>query len=347
MGYDSGGSSQRIAVVVIVVVVAATLGISSVFMPQPENGPSLTTTPVTLPEIWQEDHAPIRITNDSELHEKAISEEWRGNGTFEYPYVIEDYYIIADRWCVFIRNVSLNIVIKDCFFHGDKQLYSKGVYVESASNVFVYECFFNQIDEGVTFFFVEHSNVSSCTFLEVNTGVNATLSAHVGFYDCVMAGGSGDWYYDDFKVSCPRGAVGAFIVGSNDTVTCSLNLTNYEWGVLAQFSNNCSISHSALWHNVQGIQIDYQCTNWMIQQNKVVHNERVGICIGEKCYVIRSWLNSIGWNNETNALDNGSENYWDDGKEIGNSWSDYNGSGSYLVPGAAESVDRYPTLLLP
>jgi hypothetical protein len=347
MGYDSGGGSKRIGIVVIVVIIAGTFGISTLYNPPDTNWPTMTTTEVMLPEIWQEEHEPIRITNDNEFHEMAMSEDWLGNGTVEYPYVIEGYYIIADRWCIFIRNVSLSVMIRNCFFDGEKREYSRGVYIEKASDVFVYNCFFYQINEGVTFFFVEYSNTTSCTFLEVRTGVNATLSAYVGFYDCVMVGGFGDWYYNDATFSYPRGAAAVFIAGSNNTVADYNNITNYEWGILAQFSNNCSISYSTIWHNVMGMQIDYRCTNWMIQQNTIIHNVRTGISIGEECYVIRSVLNSIGWNNETNAVDNGSENSWDDGVASGNAWSDYNGLGSYLITGSAESVDRYPTVLLP
>jgi len=47
--------------------------------------------------------------------------------------------------------------------------------------------------------------------------------------------------------------------------------------------------------------------------------------------------------NGINAWDDGLGNSWDDGVGIGNRWSDYAGSGVYLIGGIAGSVDRYPS----
>ena len=51
----------------------------------------------------------------------------------------------------------------------------------------------------------------------------------------------------------------------------------------------------------------------------------------------------IGWNSGFNALDNGTNNVWDDTVSIGNAWGDYTGSiPTYAIPGYAGSVDNYP-----
>ena len=42
------------------------------------------------------------------------------------------------------------------------------------------------------------------------------------------------------------------------------------------------------------------------------------------------------------VIDEGSDNYWDDGVSIGNFWSDFSGEGIYLIPGSANSIDHYP-----
>ena len=54
--------------------------------------------------------------------------------------------------------------------------------------------------------------------------------------------------------------------------------------------------------------------------------------------------NLIGWNQLGNAYDDGDSNQWDNGA-IGNSWSDYIGSGSYTIPGEAGSIDNFPQML--
>ena len=43
-----------------------------------------------------------------------------------------------------------------------------------------------------------------------------------------------------------------------------------------------------------------------------------------------------------NVLDDGSSNVWDNGVDLGNYWSAYNGIGIYPIPGTAGSVDRFP-----
>ena len=47
-------------------------------------------------------------------------------------------------------------------------------------------------------------------------------------------------------------------------------------------------------------------------------------------------------NTEGNALDDGEDNSWDDGIGSGNFWDDYGGTGVYVIPGTAGSVDHYP-----
>ena len=43
-----------------------------------------------------------------------------------------------------------------------------------------------------------------------------------------------------------------------------------------------------------------------------------------------------------NVLDDGSNNNWDNGIDLGNYWSSYSGGGTYPIPGTAGSVDRFP-----
>ena len=43
-----------------------------------------------------------------------------------------------------------------------------------------------------------------------------------------------------------------------------------------------------------------------------------------------------------NVLDDGSNNDWDNGVDLGNYWSSYSGIGTYPIPGTSGSVDRFP-----
>ena len=87
--------------------------------------------------------------------------------------------------------------------------------------------------------------------------------------------------------------------------------------------------------------------NVTIIGNKFLHNGKYGMELTH-CDFCTIYNNSLGWNEEDNAYDNhGSNNIWDDGVSVGNAWSDYDGSGVYEIWGSSNSVDRYPSILLP
>ncbi|TFH06748.1 MAG: hypothetical protein E4H14_10100 [Candidatus Thorarchaeota archaeon] len=80
-----------------------------------------------------------------------------------------------------------------------------------------------------------------------------------------------------------------------------------------------------------------------VTSNIIVHNERYGIRLfaSRDCKVFG---NSIGWNILSNGNDHSSYNMWDDGISVGNSWSDYNGSGFYLISGTEDVFDHFPSI---
>lgn len=48
-----------------------------------------------------------------------------------------------------------------------------------------------------------------------------------------------------------------------------------------------------------------------------------------------------------NVLDDGSNNQWDNGIDVGNYWLSYSGTEPYTIPGTAGSVDRFPRQYIP
>ncbi|MHA2211592.1 MAG: right-handed parallel beta-helix repeat-containing protein [Candidatus Thorarchaeota archaeon] len=82
-----------------------------------------------------------------------------------------------------------------------------------------------------------------------------------------------------------------------------------------------------------------------IQNNTMVFNLRYGINVNTSCSFNNLIQNRIGWNNISNAIDDGTSNAWDNGT-TGNYWSDYTGTGVYIVPGTSGAVDRYPLILI-
>ncbi|MHA1863763.1 MAG: hypothetical protein ACTSWA_08340, partial [Candidatus Thorarchaeota archaeon] len=60
------------------------------------------------------------------------------------------------------------------------------------------------------------------------------------------------------------------------------------------------------------------------------------------------YMNQFGDNSRANAWDDGISNTWDDGFSSGNYWMDFiNGTGPYMIPGNAGSMDNYPFVWKP
>jgi len=117
-------------------------------------------------------------------------------------------------------------------------------------------------------------------------------------------------------------------------------------GIDLGFVANCRIARNRIyWNRGSGISIRYGMTavNCTIVNNAIYNNSRHGISIMGYENTIHG--NAIGWNEEGNAIDTGSDNTWDNGMDTGNWWSDYNGTGEYAIDGDAHSVDRYPNVL--
>jgi parallel beta-helix repeat protein len=133
------------------------------------------------------------------------------------------------------------------------------------------------------------------------------------------------------------------VVCSNIEITGNF-ITGSDYGIMSQFTDYCNISFNIVSRNLVGIEL-YYCTNWLVLNNTVIENGDVGIKLAENTYSITLFGNEIGWNNASNALDNGFSNAWDDSIAQGNYWSDYEGTGQYSIPGTAESVDYYPAVL--
>ncbi|MCK5151498.1 MAG: right-handed parallel beta-helix repeat-containing protein [Candidatus Thorarchaeota archaeon] len=93
-----------------------------------------------------------------------------------------------------------------------------------------------------------------------------------------------------------------------------------------------------------GLYLD-NCYIVNITRNVVYENDGYGIFLDIGSEDIHVFHNEIGRNQMGNAIDDGFDNYWDDGGEYGNFWSDCPDEGVYIIEGEANSRDRYPLAL--
>ncbi|MBN2228274.1 MAG: right-handed parallel beta-helix repeat-containing protein [Candidatus Thorarchaeota archaeon] len=131
------------------------------------------------------------------------------------------------------------------------------------------------------------------------------------------------------------------VAGTNNVVEYNTVYGNAFCGIVNWEGSAMTIDHNTVYDNGDGIAV-YSSPDSVITHNTVQNNTGVGITVGwgsTDCSVHYNW---IGWNAGGNALDDGSSNLWDDDLNVGNYWEDYLGTGTYLIPGGAGSIDRYP-----
>jgi len=136
----------------------------------------------------------------------------------------------------------------------------------------------------------------------------------------------------------------------------SENIINYnQFGIYLYYGNNNTISRNIITYNGYGIYL-YSSDDNIISENTVNDNFLTGIAL------IRYWGCSSGniiylncFDNILNAVDNCSNNYWDNGL-FGNYWADYkgldadgNGIGDspYCIACSAGSQDNFPLMECP
>jgi parallel beta-helix repeat protein len=124
----------------------------------------------------------------------------------------------------------------------------------------------------------------------------------------------------------------------------------FSSGITLDSSNNCTIKNCSIIDSYQGIYIT-DSSDCQIYFNHIGNNSEYGVVLTDTTnpwenQPVTIFLNSFIDNNldgTSQASDNGTSNYWyylD--LEQGNYWSDWNGTGSYSIPGSANAVDLYP-----
>ncbi|MFX1559148.1 MAG: right-handed parallel beta-helix repeat-containing protein [Promethearchaeota archaeon] len=146
-------------------------------------------------------------------------------------------------------------------------------------------------------------------------------------------------------VSCEV-ANAAFGITVIDSLNVSLeNTTIYgsSYGIALNGVANATIVDCTIFYNYRGVVLD-RTNRSQVRHNTVYGNMQLGIQIGFSSHNNSIYGNSIGWN-VMNAIDTGADNYFDDNVSIGNRWSDFNESESYVITGTANSVDSFAQLL--
>ncbi len=113
--------------------------------------------------------------------------------------------------------------------------------------------------------------------------------------------------------------------------------------VTLRFSTRLLVLNNTIRSNQRGV-LFQQSDHCDILNNTIYANIDTGILVDLNSYNNTAHGNLIGWNFR-NAFDAGANNTFDDGVSFGNSWSDFNESETYQIPGTGGSIDAYARLI--
>lgn len=136
---------------------------------------------------------------------------------------------------------------------------------------------------------------------------------------------------------------GVTIFNGNDNTVSNLNIIgNYVGISIFKESNNNTISGNIIDSNLgklgYGIYVHISDDNKIFNNN--IKNNKIGIYLYDS-KTNRIYSNNFLSNKDGQAYDQTGLNVWDFDK-MGNYWSDYNGSGEYVIKGAKNVLDNFP-----
>ena len=113
-------------------------------------------------------------------------------------------------------------------------------------------------------------------------------------------------------------------------------------------SDQCMFRNNTATRNANDGFVFVDTNHCTLVNNTITSNGGYGIHLNTNCRLNILYMNKFGDNGEANAWDDGISNTWDDGFSSGNYWMDYiNGTGPYMIPGHAGSMDNYPFVWKP
>lgn len=292
----------------------------------PTNSSSYPPTPGTYV-----DHEPIIISGDYELAQQAQQNGWNGDGTDDNPFIIEGLMIVSEgHHCIRIESVTeYHFIVRNCRLVANDESWGVCIRVYGCVNGAVENCTMETGYQGADFWQSNDCRLSKCNISGVGCGINLTETERILVDE--------NWVEDCWWA--------LMLCMAYDTHVSDNYLRKSEVGVNSQFSGRTMLDNNTIVDNLTGFNVENSCMNWTITHCSFLNNTDTGIRLTATTENFTLYNNLIGWN-AMNAQDDGHLNKWDDGVAQGNAWSDYEGSGVYVIPGSASSVDNFPSVLV-
>jgi len=289
----------------------------------------MTSSDDVLPDWMQElqEHESFDIFSDTDF----VDQGWPGNGSESDPFIIENLRIRAYLGAIVVWNTTSHFEIRRCHFTKLESSPGGGpaVNFRNVTNGRVTDNFINGTHYGVGITNSTDCEITDNSLDDINFGGIFVDQGH----EILIAKNT----IHNTNLGIEMEESTDFTIRDNRIYDCGrgLYLTDVQTGIIAG---------NRIWRNTYGVYLTIG--HGIVTNNSIYANTEYGIRIDSGIASNMVYGNRIGWNVGNNAEDNSNSTGWDNGLGVGNSWSDYNGTGQYPVPGSSGSRDRWPLVLI-
>ena len=246
-------------------------------------------------------HDPIIIMNNSDFAAQATAEGWEGSGTFEEPYIIENYQIsTTETRAIDIQHTRVHFRISNIIANEGIQLYNvtNGQLVGNSVRLgnfdaysLVYSCNNSLIGNTATDNFGHGVILTHSSNFNNLTDNFVTGSSLNGFYirsnshsnritnNTANANNRDGFYLSD---SCDFNILDNNT--ANDNLQAGFSLDGYESGTQVRFTNNNTLSNNVASNNGgHGFYLHYNCNFNILINNTATYSSLVGFELYSFC----------------------------------------------------------------
>ena len=132
-----------------------------------------------------------------------------------------------------------------------------------------------------------------------------------------------------------------FSIGHSKLIRCYNNTVRFAeyYGLATGIVEGLGLVNNSFVKGMRGV---YLAADNCTVANNTVANHFIAIELSHESSNITLRSNRLAAAEGNVSIDDGWDNFW-----MGNAWSDYDGSGLYLIPGLANSVDSSPSVFTP
>ncbi|MHA2253811.1 MAG: NosD domain-containing protein, partial [Candidatus Kariarchaeaceae archaeon] len=303
-------------------------------------------------------HSPILITHDADFAYQG----WPGEGTSEYPYIIESLNITGSGILIQILNTRADFSIIDNYFKGDNNHHGIeliNVTRGTISNNIIYNCGTGLKLNTVNDTLISNNTIRDNSVYGINVAENSmnnticnnTLFRNENVGIPIGFGGGNFILYNNLS----RNGRGITLAQTENNKILYNRITSDNHltfgGLTLYYSNYNELTGNTIYGCSNGIRLDFSNYN-TISRNQIINSTNFGI------YFSTSNHNTITWNNYISSNIGGSSQGFDDSTNnsfCNNFWDDWispdnDGNGvvdlPYSIDGSAENYDYYPQVTL-